>query len=104
MAETSCTKLVEAVTEPVEVNASTGLVTDALVRFWVTQPYLSQNLDKTLLDSLRHWFLAEWAFTDVFWHTPANNLQQITLFQTSGLQNLGKILLPNRGGAHILFK
>ena len=96
--------MVEAITSTSSVTVSTSSVTDALIRFWVAQPYLAQNLDKTLLLALRQWFATEWAFTDVFWHTPANNPQQITLFQTNGLQNLGKILLPNRGGEHILFK
>ncbi len=103
--------MAEAYAEPVEadtstgsVTDSTGSVTDALVRFWVAQPYLAQNLDKTLLLALRQWFSAEWSFTDIFWHTPANNPQQIALFQTNGLQNLGKIHLPNRGGEHLLFK
>ena len=88
---------IEAGTEPVEVY-------NALVRFWTIQSNSTQNLDKTLLNSLCQWFSAEWAFKDVFWHTPANNTQQITLFQTNDLQNLGQIMLPDRGGKHTLFK
>lgn len=76
----------------------------ALIRFWVVEPMLSQNLDKTLLHNLRQWFSTEWVFTEIYWHTPANNPQQINLFQTNGLQNVGTIQLPNRGGEHILFK
>ncbi len=76
----------------------------ALVRFWAAQPTLAQELDKTLLQALRQWFATDWVFTEIFWHTPIKNQQQINLFQTSGLQKMGLIPLPNRGGSHILFK
>ncbi|MBE2224265.1 MAG: hypothetical protein IAF02_22185 [Anaerolineae bacterium] len=91
----------------VKTDTSTGSVTvltavpshSALVRFWTIE-----NLDKTLLILLQKWFTTEWAFSEIYWHTPANNHQQIKLFHTTGLQNLGSIQMPTRGGGHIIFK
>jgi len=77
---------------------------NALVRYWAVKPTLTYRLDKILLDALRQWFASEWAFTGVYWHTPINNQQQIDLFQTNELEELGHIHLPDRGGTHILFK
>ncbi len=76
----------------------------ALVRFWVTQSYLTQELDKTLLQTLDQWFTDSWAFNQLYWHTPVNNRQQIDLFQDNGRQLVDRILLPNRGGYHFLFQ
>ena len=76
----------------------------ALVRFWTVQQTLAQKLDKTLFLALCQWFAKEWAFSEIYWHTPANNQQQITLYQTNSLHNLGRIQMPNRGGEHFLFK
>jgi len=77
---------------------------DALVRFWVAQPTFNYGLDKMLLDALRQWFASDWAFTHVYWHTPINNQQQITLFQANGLEELGHIHLSDRGGEHLIFQ
>lgn len=71
----------------------------ALVRLWTIN-----NLDKTLLPFLQQWFSTKWAFSEIYWHTPANHSQQINAFQAVGLQTVGAIQLPNRGGQHILFK
>jgi RimJ/RimL family protein N-acetyltransferase len=91
-----------------ETSASTGSADvsrqSALVRFWVVESAIAHKLDKTLLLTLRQWFDLEWAFPEVYWHTSVKNQQQITLFQNGGLQNVGRIQLPNRGGAHFLFQ
>ena len=89
---------INPVETPSLTNTATASDYNALVRFWATQPTLAQELDKTLLQTLRHWFASDWAFTDIYWHTPVTNQQQITLFQTNGLQNLGEIHLRDRGG------
>jgi hypothetical protein len=35
----------------------------ALLRFWVRQSYLDENLDRSLLESLIDWFRNDWAFS-----------------------------------------
>lgn len=76
--------------------------TDALVRFWVTQPYLRHGLDRRLLDALIAWFTADWAFRRVFFHTRVAHAQQVSLFDAA-LQRLATIVLPDRGGDHYLY-
>ena len=90
-----------ACTEPAEVAVSNQPT--ALVRFWSAQPYLSQKLDKALLVALQQWFAAEWAFSDVYWHTRTENQQQIALFQANGLQKHSLVQMPGRGDEHFLF-
>jgi RimJ/RimL family protein N-acetyltransferase len=98
----------ETVTEAANVTASTGSTAvsthSALIRFWTVQETPIPKLDKTLLFVLRQWFAADWAFSEIYWHTPVNNPQQIDMFQAHGLRNLGRIQMPNRGGEHFLFQ
>lgn len=75
----------------------------ALVRFWITAPYLAQNLDSYLLNRLRQWFASAWRFPEVYWHTRLENSQQVTLFQAAGLKTVAPIFMPERGGKHLLF-
>lgn len=83
----------------VSTSATNASPHSALVRFWTIN-----NLDKTLLPFLQQWFSTKWAFPEIYWHTPTNNSHQINAFQAVGLQTVGAIQLPNRGGQHILFK
>lgn len=98
---------IKPITEILEDNAELETAVSpnsALVRFWVAQPYLSKNLDKTLLLALQHWFATAWAFPEVYWHTPTADTQQIALFQENGLQQQLLIHISTRGGAHFLYK
>lgn len=78
--------------------------TDALVRFWVTQPRLADGLDLRLLRTLCDWFRQDWAFTRVCFHTPADNVQQANVLHAAGLTPRGTVQLPERGGLHLLYE
>ncbi len=75
----------------------------ALVRFWVTEPYLESRLDDRLLAALLAWFRDEWAFAQVDFHTRWANAPQIALCLRLGLPHTQTITLPDRGGEHWLF-
>jgi RimJ/RimL family protein N-acetyltransferase len=77
---------------------------NALVRFWTIQTAPQQTLDKSLLTVLRYWFTTNWAFSEIFWHTPVANQQQTAVFEENGLQKLGIFVMKNRGGQHFLYK
>ncbi|MGB5059244.1 MAG: hypothetical protein WBO48_11135, partial [Candidatus Promineifilaceae bacterium] len=75
----------------------------ALVRFWVTAPYLESRLDDRLLAAMLPWFRDEWAFAHANFHTRRANAPQIALFLRLGLPHTQTITLPDRGGEHWLF-
>ncbi len=73
---------------------------ETAVRFWVTQPYLAENLDRQLLQTLINWFNTEWAFSRVVFHTRQVNEQQLALLADEGLDHRYNLSLPRRGGTH----
>ena len=75
----------------------------ALVRFWVTAPYLESRLDDRLLAALLPWFRDEWAFAHANFHARRANAPQIALFLRLGLPHTQTVTLPDRGGEHWLF-
>lgn len=59
---------------------------EASVSFWIRQPYLIQELDKHLFESLQNWFLQVWPFNRVVFLTSEQDIRQIQLFINAGLQ------------------
>lgn len=92
------TLIATATTNP-EVLADVG-EGETAVRFWVTQPYLADNLDRRLLQTLVTWFQDTWAFERVLFHTREANRQQLALFAQAGLRHVCTLNLPRRGGLH----
>jgi hypothetical protein len=72
----------------------------AIVRFWVIQPRLADDLDKRLLGVLTQWFAADWAFARVLFHAREVHERQLQLFAAAGLQHVYTLLLPRRSSYH----
>lgn len=76
---------------------------DALIRFWVTPPFLASRLDTHLLETLRDWFKRAWHFDHIYFHTRRAYRQQLKLFQDSDLRYVDDVQISDRGGIHALF-
>lgn len=58
----------------------------AVVRFWVRQSRLADDLDRHLLDALVAWFDREWPFEAVLFRTAGDDRRQATVFTGRGLE------------------
>ena len=62
---------------------------EAVVRFWVRQPYLEHNLDERLLNSLVDWFgSGEWAFSRATFLSKDSHSRQVSLYNELGFKLL----------------
>ncbi len=77
---------------------------EAIARFWVRTSQLTGGLDRRLLQTLLDWIARSWGFSRLFFHTRQANLQQITLFEESGLTKQMELQYAQRGGVHYFYK
>jgi hypothetical protein len=66
---------------PVAAGAAAGVA----VRFWVRTAEIDRDLDRHLLDVVRPWFAAEWAYDFVAYPINPLNTRQAALLQEAGL-------------------
>ncbi|MFL5800264.1 MAG: GNAT family N-acetyltransferase [Roseiflexaceae bacterium] len=63
-----------------------GAAYAADVGFWVRTSELANDLDRHLLDTLREWFTAEWAFDCVVFSISEQEARQAALLSEAGLE------------------
>lgn len=57
----------------------------AVVRFWVRESRLADDLDRQLIEALFTWFEREWPFALVLFRTARDDSRQVRLFESLGL-------------------
>ncbi len=83
---------------------ATTAPTDSATRFWITTPLLTHGRDRDLLRALLDWFASDaWQFSRTFFTTRAVHARQVALFEALGLVRHGRVELPDRGGAHLIY-
>jgi hypothetical protein len=66
---------------PIAAGAAAGVA----VRFWVRTAEIDRDLDRHLLNALRQWLAAEWAYDFVAYPINPLNTRQAALLQEAGL-------------------
>jgi hypothetical protein len=67
---------------------------EAVVLFWVRASRLAEGMDRRLLDVLRPWLAAAWAFEGHLFQTSEAFAQQVGMFEAAGLQRRFEVQLP----------
>ncbi len=76
---------------------------EAVVRFWVRQTRLIENLDQRLFQALIAWIGGEWAFTQVFFRVNSRDHRQVELVEEAELQLHYTLDVPGRNGNYLLY-
>jgi len=76
---------------------------EAVLRFWVKQPRLSDSLDQRLFQALIAWIGEEWTFNQVFFRINSRDHRQVALVEEAGLQLLYTLDVPDRNGKYLLY-
>jgi len=71
---------------PEEIPLCEDAAYAADVGFWVRESELASALDRHLLETLRDWFQAEWAFDRVLFTVSQQETRQATLLEAAGLE------------------
>ena len=77
---------------------------EATVYFWVRRSRLESGLDRTLLESLRRWFEAEWGFRGVLFVTSELFTQQVEMIEAAGLERRFTIVESGKPGPYLAFE
>ena len=75
----------------------------AIVRFWVRQSRLGEDLDWHLLRALLGWFKDQWAFSYVFFRANDRDERQKSLLAKAGLFRRFTLDVPGRLGPFLLY-
>ena len=81
-----------------EDNLAAARAGDALVRFWVRQPEVANDLDRILLKGLMGWLAKDWSFESVFFRANERDIRQVTLLEETGLALANVVQIPGRNG------
>ncbi|HUS94722.1 MAG TPA: hypothetical protein VMZ24_06060 [Patescibacteria group bacterium] len=76
---------------------------EAVVRFWVKEPRLDDNLDQRLFQALISWIKKEWLFYRVFCRVNSRDRRQVTLVEEAELQLQYTLEIPGRIGQYLLY-
>ena len=76
----------------------------AVVRFWVKQPRLIDNLDRRLFQALIAWISKEWVFNQVFFRVNSRDRRQVALVEEAELQLHYTLHVPGRNGKYLLYE
>ncbi len=77
---------------------------EAMARFWVRTSLSVTEFERKLLDELCSWFLIDWPFSRLYFHTRSVNQQQIALFSAAKLVKRMTLQYPERGGNHYFYE
>ena len=73
---------------------------DGTVYFWVRTALLD-DVDRALLSELRRWFETEWSLSNVTFNTNEALLQQVALYERSGLTLRYALTVPGEPARHL---
>ena len=76
---------------------------EAVVRFWVRQPRLIDNLDRRLFQALTAWISKDWAFSQVFFRINSRDGRQVALVEETDLRLHYTLDVPDRHGKYLLY-
>ena len=75
----------------------------AIVRFWVRETRLGDDLDSRLLQALIGWFKDQWAFSHVFFRANDRDERQKHLLARAGLLRRFTLDIPGRHGLFLFY-
>ena len=75
----------------------------AIVRFWVRETRLGDDLDSQLLQALIGWFKDQWAFSHVFFRANDRDERQKHLLARAGLLRRFTLDIPGRHGLFLFY-
>lgn len=76
---------------------------EAVVRFWVIQPRLANDLDRRLLKALIQWFEDEWSFSRVYYRVNEQDVRQRGLLLEAGYICRFTVDVPGINGRYLIF-
>lgn len=76
----------------------------AVVRFWVRQSFLADDLDERLLNTLISWLGSDWAFAHFYFRTNELDRRQVALFERAGFERRYALELPDVRGRYLLYE
>ena len=89
--------------EIIPVYETTVADYEAVVRFWVKQPRLYDNLDWRLFQALIDWIGEEWTFNQVFFRVNSRDHRQVALVEEAELRLHYTLDVPDRNGKYLLY-
>lgn len=97
-------KYLEMADDPTLEHDATSITLEAVIRFWVTQPKLKDNLDRRLFLSLDSWVRDEWRFRRIFFRVNNQDERQVALMDEASLQLQYALDVPGRNGRYLLYE
>ncbi len=76
---------------------------EAVVRFWVKEPTLEDNLDRRLFRELTSWIKKDWLFYRVFYRVNSQDRRQVALAEEAELQLHYTLDISGRIGQFLLY-